>query len=121
MRMIINRKKKETRMHKYKFLLAVLTLLVSFPALAHADNYILTLKDHQFAPKELVLPANQKIKLIVRNQQTMTAEFESAELDREKVVQPNDQITVFLGPLDPGTYRYFDDFHRETTGTITVK
>ena len=108
-------------MQNYKNLLAVACILTSFPAAAHADDYILTLKDHQFTPKELVLPANQKIKLIVKNQQTTPAEFESAELDREKVVDANGEITVFLGPLEPGTYGYFDDFHRDTTGTITVK
>jgi len=94
-------------------------VLFSTPALA--DDYVLTLKDHQFTPQVLELPANQKIKLVVKNDQTMTAEFESADLDREKVVQANSQITVNLGPLDPGTYTYFDDFHHETTGTIKVK
>jgi hypothetical protein len=88
---------------------------------AQAGDYVLTLKDHQFTPKELVLPANQKIKLIVKNQQTANAEFESAALNREKVVEANGEITIILGPLDPGTYPYFDDFHQETTGKITVK
>lgn len=88
---------------------------------AWATDYVLTLKDHQFVPKALVLPANQKIKLVVKNQQSTPAEFESAELNREKVVEANSEITVILGPLDPGTYGYFDDFHRDTTGTITVK
>src|ERR1700756_2882670 len=78
---------------------------------ALADDYVITLKDHQFSPPELVLPASQKIKLVVKNEQTTPAEFESAELNREKVVQANSEITVILGPLDPGSYGYFDDFH----------
>jgi plastocyanin len=112
---------KEILMRKHQFFLILLSVLIAFPAMAQADDYVLTLKDHQFTPAELVLPANQKVKLIVKNEQTTTAEFESADLNREKVVEANDSITVFLGPLDPGTYGYFDDFHRETTGTITVK
>lgn len=100
---------------------AVCIILIFSSTYALAGDYILTLKDHQFTPKTLVLPANQKIKLIVKNQQSTPAEFESSELNREKVVQPNSEITVILGPLDPGTYGYFDDFHHETTGTITVK
>ena len=88
---------------------------------AWAENYVITLKDHQFTPRTLALPANQKIKLIVKNQQPIPAEFESAELNREKVVPPHGEVTVILGPLDPGTYGYLDDFHRDTTGTITVK
>jgi len=108
-------------MRKHKLLLTALSILIAFPAIAQADDYVLTLKDHQFTPKELVLPANQKVKLIVRNEQSTSAEFESADLDREKAIEPNGEITVFLGPVDPGTYGYFDDFHRETTGTITFK
>jgi heme/copper-type cytochrome/quinol oxidase subunit 2 len=119
--MIINLMKGIT-MHKHKLLLTILSILIAFPAPAQADDdYILTLKDHQFTPKELTLPANQKVKLIVKNEQSTSAEFESADLDREKAIEPGGQITVFLGPVDPGTYGYFDDFHRETTGTITFK
>lgn len=107
-------------MRKHQLLL-IMAALIAFPAVAYADDYVLTLKDHQFTPKELVLPANQKVKLIVKNEQSTSAEFESADLDREKAIEPGGQITVFLGPVDPGTYGYFDDFHRETTGTITFK
>ena len=100
---------------------AACVLIVFSSTCALANDYVLTLKDHQFTPQPLVLPANQKIKLIVKNQQSTPAEFESAELNREKVVQPNSEITVILGPLDPGTYGYFDDFYHEATGKITVK
>jgi hypothetical protein len=108
-------------MRKHFALLTLAVLLISAPAFAENTDYVLVLKDHQFSPKDLVLPANQKVKLIVKNEQTAPAEFESSDLDREKVVEANGEITVFLGPLDPGTYGYFDDFHRETTGTLTVK
>ncbi len=108
-------------MRRYK-LLFLLTALILLPAAARADDYVLTLKDHKFSPQELALPANQKIKLTVKNMDATPAEFESADLNREKVVDANAEITVFLGPLDPGTYGYFDDFHRDTTtGKITVK
>jgi hypothetical protein len=101
------------------FISGILVLFSSSYALA--DDYVLTLKDHQFSPTELVLPANQKIRLIVKNQQSIPAEFESAELNREKIVPANSEITVILGPLDPGTYKCFDDFYRETMGTIIAK
>jgi hypothetical protein len=93
-------------------------LSVSAPA---ADDYVITLKDHQFTPKTLAVPAGQKIVLTVKNEQATPAEFESAQLDREKVVGANSQIIVNLGPLDAGDYSYFDDFHQETTGIITAK
>ena len=94
----------------------------AFAAQASAEDYTITLKDHQFTPQNLELPAKQKIKLTVKNQQTEPAEFESSDLDREKVVAANSEIIVYIGPLDAGSYSYFDDFHRDTTkGTITVK
>lgn len=109
-------------MRRYLPLLALFSLVLATPVRADDNkDYVLVLKDHQFSPKDLVLPANQKLKLIVKNEQATTAEFESADLDREKVVEANSEITVFLGPLDAGTYTYFDDFHHATTGTLTVK
>jgi len=98
-----------------------LFLLVSFAAGAQAEDYVLTLKDHKFSPDPITVPANQKIKLTVKNAQVTNAEFESSDLDREKVVEAGSQIIVYVGPLDPGSYGYFDDFHRETIGTIIAK
>jgi hypothetical protein len=89
--------------------------------LAHADDYVLTLKDHLFTPPNLVIPANQKIKLTVKNDSDATAEFESSDLEREKVITAHNQITIFIGPVSAGSYTYFDDFHRETTGIIIAK
>ena len=101
---------------------AVLSVAIFlFSALAHAEDYVITLKDHQFSPPDLVIPARQKTILIVKNQQSFPAEFESSDLNREKLIAANSQIKVFLGPLNPGTYKYYDDFHRETSATITAK
>ncbi len=93
-----------------------------FSATAHAEDYVLTLKDNHFSPKDLTIPVGQKVKITVKNQDATPAEFESSDLNREKVVGANGEIIVFIGPLDAGTYGYFDDFHRDTTiGTITAK
>ena len=51
----------------------------------------------------------------------MTAEFESNSLHREKIVTAGGQIAVFVGPLDPGSYEFFDDFHNSTRGHLVVK
>lgn len=101
---------------------ALIALMLTAAASAQAEDYVLTLKDHKFDPQTITLPADQKIKLTVKNQQSEPAEFESSDLNREKVVAANSEITVYLGPLDAGTYGFFDDFHRDsTTGTIVVK
>ena len=88
-----------------------------------ADNELtLVIKDHRFEPAELKVPAGQKVKITVKNQDATPAEFESSDLNREKVVGANSEVIVFIGPLDPGRYGYFDDFHRDTTtGTIIAK
>ena len=93
-----------------------------FSAAAHAEDYILILKNNQFSPKELTIPAGQKVKIIVKNQDATPAEFESSDLNREKIVGANEEIIVFVGPLDAGKYGFFDDFHRDTTtGVIIAK
>jgi plastocyanin len=92
---------------------------------ARADDVVerhLSLKNHAFAPREVAVPAGQKVRLIIANEDSTAAEFESFELRREKVVAANGTITVFAGPLDAGSYPFFDDFHRDTTtGTIVAK
>ena len=54
------------------------------------------------------------------NQGSSAIEFESFELNRERVVQPGQTIIVKLPKLDPGQYHFFDDFHRETHGVLVV-
>jgi len=101
-------------------------LLATFAAAQAADapapsDYTITLKDHAWSPAELVVPAGQKVKVTVKNLGDKPAEFESAALNREKVVTPHGEITVFVGPLDAGHYSYVNDFDRATTGTIIAK
>ncbi len=101
-------------------LLATFTLLCAFSA--HAQDYVITIKAHQFSPKELTVPAGVKVKLIIKNEDATPAEFESNDFDREKIVSAKSEISVFIGPLDPGRYAYFDDFHPDTTtGVIIAK
>ena len=106
---------------KKSLLLAALTLTLTTTT-ARAEDLLLTLKDHQFSPKELTVPAGQKVKITVKNLDATPAEFESSDLDREKVVSAHSEITLFIGPLTAGRYSYFDDFHHDTTtGTIVAK
>jgi len=57
----------------------------------------------------------------VHNDNQTPSEFESTQFHREKIVPPGQEITVFVGPLDPGSYEFFDDFHPETRGHLVVK
>ena len=99
----------------------LLVLAVSAPALADDPSFSIVLKNNQFVPSEVQIPTGVKVKLVVHNSNPTASEFESTQLHREKVVLPGQEITVFVGPLDPGSYEFFDDFHPETRGHLVVK
>jgi plastocyanin len=103
-------------------LLSIVFTLAALPAFAAPQEYVLTIKDHKFSPAELTIPADTKVKLKIVNQDASPEEFESHDLDREKVVGGNSDITVSIGPLKTGEYSYFGDFHEDTAkGKIIVK
>jgi hypothetical protein len=81
---------------------------------AATPEFTLAIKDHRFAPAELVVPAGQKVRVIVENQDPTPEEFESYTLNREKVVVGNSRIVLFVGPLEPGRYEFFGDFNQAT-------
>jgi heme/copper-type cytochrome/quinol oxidase subunit 2 len=86
-----------------------------------ADAVTLTIKDHHFAPSELSVPAGERFRIEVENKDATPAEFESADLRVEKIVVPGGKIAVTVGPLKPGVYKFFDDYHPDTaTGTMTA-
>ncbi len=82
---------------------------------------MIVIRDHQFVPAELTVSAGQKVELQVRNEQATPAEFESSSLHREKIVAPGSAISVYVGPLSPGRYEFFDDFNPATRGFLVVK
>lgn len=81
---------------------------------AEVHEATLVIQGHRFVPAELNVPAGRKIKLTVVNNDATAEEFESYELNREKVVAGKDRIVVFVGPLRPGRYPYFGEFHMDT-------
>ncbi len=101
-------------------LLAAALSCLAAPALADEPLH-LTIKDHQFQPARIEAPAGVKIKLLVKNEDAMAAEFESFEMNREKVVPAGQEVPVFLGPFDKGEYPFFDDFHQDTKGVLVVR
>ena len=89
-------------------------LLLSVAATAADPEFTITIREHKFDPAELKVPAGQKIKLLIVNMDDSAEEFESNELNREKIVAPKGRITVFVGPLEPGRYPFFGEFHMDT-------
>jgi len=102
-------------------LLAIVALIFATSlAVAQDHEARLVIRDHKFEPAELSVPAGQKFKLLVENQDATPEEFESNELNREKVVVGKGTITIFLGPLDAGRYPFFGDFHQETAQGVLI-
>jgi hypothetical protein len=86
-----------------------------------ADPVQLVLKDHRFTPAEVSVPVGERFRIEVTNGDATPAEFESGDLRAEKIVVPGGKIIVMAGPLKPGTYAFFDDYHPDTAkGTLTA-
>ncbi len=103
-------------------LLAVLTLTVDLSAHADTREVLLVIRDHVFVPGEVKVPAGEKIRLVVDNQDNTAEEFESHELNREKVIGPKSKASIFIGPLKPGRYPFFGEFHEKTArGAIVAE
>lgn len=119
---MITARKTLLQMNSLRALFPIAAMLVSGVVQAADYEVKLAIRDHKFDPAELTVPAGTKIKLTVENQDATPEEFESNELNREKVVVGKGTITVFLGPLDAGRYSFFGDFHQETAqGVLVVK
>ena len=105
-------------------LVLVSSLLAVAPLAAGADlpEFTLTIKDHKFEPAELTIPAGQKVRIKVVNADPTPEEFESHELNREKVIPGGTTATIFVGPLKAGEYPFFGEFNPKTAqGKLIAK
>lgn len=105
-------------------LMAFSLFLFSFIATVYAEVPVfkLVIKDHLFFPSDFEIPANTKVKLLVHNQDASAEEFESYELNREKVIEGGRKAVIFIGPLPAGDYPFFGEFYPKTAqGVIRVK
>jgi hypothetical protein len=104
----------------------ILTGMAAFLAMgaaaARADDYVLTIKDHQFTPTEIKIPANKRVQITVVNDDATPEEFESKEMKVEKVIPGKSKGVVRVGPLRPGRYPFFGEFHEATAkGTLIAE
>lgn len=104
--------------------LVVVTVVLALSAAAQAADaeFRIDIRNHRFQPAELVVPAGQKVKLLVNNLDATPEEFESRELNREKVIPGGKSATIYVGPLDPGSYPFFGEFNPDSAqGRLIVK
>ena len=81
----------------------------------------ISVKDHRFQPAQLSAPANRPLSIKVKNLDAVPMEFESVSLRVEKVIASGSEGVVNVRALAPGRYEFFDDFHPETRGVLTVE
>ena len=99
-------------------------LLAVGPAVAAENGTMvhLSIKDHRFQPAQVQAPAGKPVTIEVRNLDATPAEFESKTLRVEKVVTGGGVITLQIRALQPGRYRFYDDYHEDTTeGFLVVR
>ncbi|ALS98886.1 cupredoxin domain-containing protein [Lacimicrobium alkaliphilum] len=90
---------------------AILSLTASLAVSAELPEFELILRQHLFYPQRLEVPAGQKFRLIIHNQDDAPEEFDSFDLNREKVLFPGRRTIIYIGPLEPGIYSFFGEFH----------
>ena len=89
---------------------------VALPPFAHAAEELLVLKlsakDGKFEPLTLEVPAGKRFKIEISNDGKGPMEFESKDLKQEKVLAAGAKSSVVINALKPGTYVFFDEYHR---------
>lgn len=100
---------------------ACLLLALSASSFAMAEpEALLVIKNHRFEPAEVKVPAGQRVKLTVHNQDPTPEEFESHKLNREKVVPPGAKVVIFIGPLKAGKYEFWGEYNEATAKGVVV-
>ena len=98
----------------------VLALVVGTASASDEVSVKVAIKDHKFEPAEVTVPANQRIAVTVSNEDATPEEIESYGLKFEKIIPGNTQAIVRFGPVPPGRYGFFGDFHPDTAQGVVV-
>ncbi len=91
-----------------------------FTATAHAaaPTIEIHIANHVFVPDIVKIPAQQKVRLMIINDDPSPEEFESYELNREKVIAGGSKAIIFVGPLAQGDYPFFGEFNPKSAQGI---
>jgi hypothetical protein len=107
-----------------QFIKALVTFIIfiSFNSAAFAAKpvYVVELKNHLFYPSEINIPANTKVILVINNNDSSYEQFDSFDLNREKVIFAGKKANIYIGPLPPGKYKFFGEFHPNTAQGVIV-
>ena len=101
----------------------VVLCVAASAATAWAEQELtVTIRNHQFEPAEITAAAGTKILLAVTNADPTPEEFDSSDLNREKLIRPGQTVTIYLPALKPGSYAFFGEFNLKTAkGRLIVE
>ncbi len=113
-------------MHKHyiKQLLAAFLAMSFLINLAKAESNVIhiQIQKGRFLPSEINIAADTKVKLLIENLDDTPEEFESYDLNREVLINPNSKASFYIGPLSPGIYKFEGEFSPATAqGKVIVK
>ncbi len=94
--------------------------LLATGAYAAEPELLLVIKNHRFEPAELKVPAGKRLKLVVHNQDSTAEEFESHDLNREKIVPAGGKVSIFIGPLKAGRYTFAGEYNEATAKGVVI-
>ena len=96
--------------------------LLAGGAFAWADEAPIpvTIKNHQFTPNVIKVPANQPVILNVTNADNLAEEFDSTALKVEKVIAGGQSGLVRIHPLRPGRYAFMGEYHSATAQGVVI-
>jgi hypothetical protein len=110
-------------MKRIAYFTAILSALFCSNAFAYEKEiHEIEIIKNKFVPSILKASKNKVLKIKIFNRDKTIEEFESFDLKREKIVPGKRKITITVGPLKPGEYGFFGEFHPETAqGKLVVQ
>jgi c-di-GMP-binding flagellar brake protein YcgR len=101
---------------------AVLGLTASLVHAEDPKSIGLTLKGKSFTPAEITVPAGQDFMIELTNENEAPAEFESSDLQVEKIAPAKSTVVINIKALQPGSYDFVDEFQEDDAkGVIIAK
>lgn len=106
---------------RFAHLLTLMTFALAVPAAGaqQLPSFTITVKDGRFSPDRLEVPADTRVKLVLKNEGPGPLEFENPEMHVEKVISAGVTSFVVLPRLQPGQYDFIDEFN-PFTGELKV-
>jgi len=100
----------------------IITLLLTSCKKDLVEIVDISIQNHKFIPSTIKAHSNRNIKIRVNNLDDSVEEFESSDFNREKIILGNSTVTINIGSLNTGTYKFFGEFHKDTaTGELIIE